>query len=84
MMAELVEEVDTASAEQPRRFQKLQFSAMEGTWRALYLKGHRITGTGNLLAYLSPSAAERFSRPARKRVMDRDDLQLLITMPSGG
>ncbi|MBI2925326.1 MAG: AAA family ATPase [Verrucomicrobia bacterium] len=86
MMAELVEGlrvIQMDGIECDLRFRQLQFSSLEGTWRASKVEGQRITGRANLLAYLSPTAAERFPRPTRRRVMDREDLQLLITMPSG-
>jgi predicted ATPase len=85
LVAELVEGVrqtDGSSGKTSVRFQQLQFSCLEGTWRQK-VKDHRITGKGNLLAYLNPSAAERDSDVAKRRVMDRNDFQLLITFPSG-
>lgn len=85
LVAELVEGVritDSSGNKTPVRFRQLQFSCLEGTWRQK-VKGHRITGKGNLLAYLNPSAAERDSNVAKKRVMDRNDFQLLMTFPSG-
>lgn len=88
LVAELVEDLRAAprsSGERGVRFRKLQFSCLEGTWRARKIKGHRITGKGNLLAYLNPSAAERHRSSGRRRVMDRDDVQqMLLTMPSTG
>jgi hypothetical protein len=88
LLAELVEGVTQASdigEKGPARFPKLQFSCLEGTWRMKKIKSHRVTGKGNLLAYLNPSASERENQSGRKRVMDREDVkQLLITMPSGG
>ncbi len=88
LVAELVEGV-TPSSDLGRkgmlRFPKLQFSCLEGTWRMKKISSHRVTGKGNLLAYLNPSAAERENQYSRKRVMDRDDVkQLLIPVPSGG
>jgi predicted ATPase len=85
LVAELVEGVRSADGHGSKiavRFRQLQFSCLEGTWRRK-VKGHRITGKGNLLAYLNPSAAERDSDVAKKRVMDRNDFQLLMTFPSG-
>ena len=85
LVAELVEGVrpnDGDKGKAPVRFRQLQFSCLEGTWRQK-VKGHRITGKGNLLAYLNPSAAERDSDVAGRRVMDRNDFQLLMTFPSG-
>jgi len=85
LVAELVEGVrpaDGDSGKTPVRFRQLQFSCLEGTWRQK-VKGHRITGKGNLLAYLNPSAVERDSEVTRTRVMDRNDFQLLMTFPSG-
>lgn len=88
LLAELVEDLHKTSVsgkENITRFSKLQFSCLEGTWRAKKIKSHRITGKGNLLAYLNPSASERQNQTRRKRVMDREDIQqLLITRPGGG
>ena len=88
LLAELVEDIhrtSVAGKENIIRFPKLQFSCLEGTWRSKKIKNHRVTGKGNLLAYLNPSAAERQNQTRRKRVMDREDVQqLLITMPAGG
>jgi hypothetical protein len=85
IMAELVEAVrdsnDTRA--RPDRSRRLQFSCLKDTWRAAKVKTHLITGKGTLLAYLNPSASERYSQPAKRRVMDRDDLQLLLALPSG-
>ncbi|MBI5386267.1 MAG: AAA family ATPase [Verrucomicrobia bacterium] len=85
LVAELVEDLWRPQADpaaQPLRFRKLQFSCPAGTWRTRTRKEHRITGKGLLLAYLNPPAAERGERPSRKRVMDRDDLQMLLPIPS--
>jgi predicted ATPase len=88
LLAELVEGVTPASDQGEHgliRFPKLQFSCLEGTWRMEKIKSHRVTGKGNLLAYLNPSASLRENQPGRRRVMDREEVkQLLITMPSGG
>jgi len=88
LLAELVEDIHktkNSGIEKLVRFTKLQFSCLEGTWRSKKLKNHRVTGKGNLLAYLNPSASERQNQTRRKRVMDREDVQqLLITMPAGG
>jgi hypothetical protein len=88
LLAELVEDVRYAvppDGKPPVRFSKLQFSCLEGTWRATKIKGHRVTGKGNLLAYLNPSASERENPTGRRRVMDRNDVQqLLLPVPSGG
>lgn len=85
LVAELAGGIQPASRQggaQLVRFSQLLFSCLEGTWRQK-IKGHRITGKGNLLAYLNPSAAERDSEVTKKRVMDRNDLQMLLTFPSG-
>ena len=85
LIAELAEGVRTVgdrSKEPLIRFGQLLFSCLEGNWRQK-VEGHRITGKGNLLAYLNPSAAERESDVMKKRVMDRNDLQMLLTFPSG-
>jgi hypothetical protein len=81
-LVEGVRITDSSGNKTPVRFRQLQFSCLEGTWRQK-VKGHRITEKGNLLAYLNPSAAERDSNVAKKRVMDRNDFQLLMTFPSG-
>lgn len=85
LVAELAEGVrPTAGATNKSlvRFRQLQFSCLEGNWRQT-VEGQRITGKGNLLAYLNPSAAERESDVSKKRVMDRNDLQMLLSLPSG-
>lgn len=85
LIAELVEGVRATSGQgskPPVRYRQLLFSCLESNWR-LKVKGHRITGKGNLLAYLNPSAAERDSDVTKRRVMDRNDLQMLLTFPSG-
>jgi predicted ATPase len=87
LLAELAEEVhqpSLAGGHGVMRYAKLQFSCLEGTWRAEKIKNHRVTGKGNLLAYLNPSASERLTPTRRRRVMDREDVQLLINMPAGG
>ncbi|MEI7732903.1 MAG: AAA family ATPase [Verrucomicrobiota bacterium] len=85
LLAELVEDVRSTPGEaSPIRFNKLQFSSMENTWRTAKIKNHRITDKGKLLAYLNPSASERDNHPLRRRVMDREDMQLLLNMPSNG
>jgi predicted ATPase len=81
-LAEGVRTTDDKSKKSVMRFRQLSFSCLEGNWRQK-VTGHRITGKGNLLAYLNPSAAERDSDVAKKRVMDRNDLQMLLTFPSG-
>jgi predicted ATPase len=85
LVAELAGGIQPASRQggaQLVRFSQLLFSCLEGSWRQ-NIKGHRITGKGNLLAYLNPSAAERDADVTKKRVMDRSDLQMLFTFPSG-
>jgi predicted ATPase len=88
LLAELVEDVHKTTIDGKKeivRFSKLQFSCLEGTWRSKKIKNQRITGKGNLLAYLNPSASERHNSTRRKRVMDREDVQqLLLTMPAEG
>jgi predicted ATPase len=88
LFAELVEGLTQASVPGDKsllRFPKLQFSCLEGTWRMKKIKSHRVTGKGNLLAYLNPSASEREHNSGRTRVMDREDVnQLLFAMPSQG
>ncbi|HXT41311.1 MAG TPA: AAA family ATPase [Candidatus Angelobacter sp.] len=81
-LAEGVRATDGQNKKPPVRFRQLLFSCLEGNWRQK-VEGHRITGKGNLLAYLNPSAAERDSDVEKKRVMDRSDVQMLLTFPSG-
>jgi predicted ATPase len=86
LIAELVEEVLAATNEPgrttARRFKKLEFGCLEGTWRTEDRKPARITGKANLLAYLNPTGSERFEATDWKRVMDRDDLQMLLHFPT--
>jgi hypothetical protein len=88
LLAELVEEIQKPAEPEGNkviRYSKLQFSCLEDTWRAKKIRNHRITGKGNLLAYLNPSASERQNRTSRRRVMDRSDVQqLLMNMPAEG
>jgi hypothetical protein len=87
LMAELVEDVRPDGGQgktNALRFRKLPFSCLEDTWRARRIKEHRITGKGNLLACLNPSASVRDKATGRTRVMDHNDIQLLLTMPSEG
>ncbi len=86
LIAELVEAVLPADDDEPgrktvRRHKKLEFGCLGGTWRATVDKDARITSKANLLAYLNPSGAERSQDKGRKRVMDRDDLQMLLPIP---
>jgi predicted ATPase len=84
LMAELAEDLKkrlVAGKEEEVRFSKLQFSCLAGTWRTRKIKDHRITRKGDLLAYLNPSASERQSPSNRKRVMDREDMQMLLDIP---
>ena len=88
LVAELVEDVRPApppAGSPPARFRKLQFSCLEGTWRAKKIPDHRVSGKGSLLAYLNPSASERGNTTGHRRVMDRADIQqLLLPLPAGG
>jgi predicted ATPase len=84
LMAELVETV-RQTKEGDRRFGQLQFSCLGKTWRTEKVTGHRVTSKATLLAYLNPSAPERSEHPARRRVMDRGDLQMSLfsVQPAG-
>jgi hypothetical protein len=74
-MAELRENVRDGE-----RFRALSFASLPETWRA-ELDGARIMSRGKLLTYLNPGVpnqAGAYSGPgraARKRVIDRTDLQ---------
>lgn len=77
LMAELRENVRDSE-----RFKALSFASLPGTWRAK-LEGTRAVSRGKLLSYLNPGVPDLSAghptptsdRPARKRVIDRSDLQ---------
>jgi predicted ATPase len=77
LMAEVRESVRDGE-----RFKVLSFASLPDTWRAK-LEGTRAVSRGKLLSYLNPGApdlseahaAPASGRPARKRVIDRSDLQ---------
>mgnify|MGYP001570995605 CR=1 FL=1 len=74
-----------------QRFKRLSFSCLPGTWREA---GENGSGTppasrGDLLAYLAPFGqdvvASESRRPSkRRRVLDREDLQLPLTLGDEG
>jgi predicted ATPase len=77
LMAELRENVRGGE-----RFKALSFASLSGTWRA-QLEGARAVSRGKLLSYLNPGVPDlpdayptpASGRTARKRVIDRPDLQ---------
>ena len=78
-----------------RRFTRLSFSCLKGTWREQ--AGMPAVSLGKLLAYLNPvvrgvqddmevrgaetGGRRSRERPARKRVVDRPDLQMCLPLP---
>ncbi|MBW3624908.1 MAG: AAA family ATPase, partial [Armatimonadetes bacterium] len=73
-----------------RRFNRVSFSYLEKTWRHLRLQEDEkpnIISKGKLLAYLNPVSqvpvdgngdVEQSPTPKRRRVVDREDLQILL------
>ena len=61
------------------RFNKVCFSCLSDTWRAKAPEKPAIVSKGKLLAYLNPASSPRPGITRRtKRVVDRDDLQMLL------
>jgi predicted ATPase len=62
-----------------RRFQKVSFSCLSDTWRTKALEKPSIVSKGKLMAYLNPaSPSQTKEQQPPRRVIDRDDLQLLL------
>jgi hypothetical protein len=76
LVAELKETVH-----ENQRFKRVCFNCLPDTWRVK--AGHSsVVSRGKLLAYLNPVARipESDSKPGMRRVVDRDDLQLLLPL----
>lgn len=69
-----------------KRFSRVMFSPLEGTWRAEVPDAPRPVSRGQLLAYLNPlGSSESERRPSVMkvhRVMDRPELQALLPFPT--
>jgi predicted ATPase len=64
-----------------RRFKKVVFSCLSDTWRAKGPENPSIVSKGKLLTYLNPSSPPPLTREQRpRRVVDRDDLQMLLPL----
>ena len=62
-----------------RRFKKVSFRCLSDTWRAKAPEKTAIVSKGKLMAYLNPASPPNFKIPRSvKRVVDRDDLQMLL------
>ena len=92
LMAELKEAVDKG-----KRFKHLSLSCLDQTWRTKAPVGMRVVSKGNLLSYLNPillksgidewrlnENTKRKARKAKKRrVVDREDMQMLLPFVGG-
>lgn len=62
-----------------RRFKKVNFSYLSDTWRTKGPEKASIVSKGKLMAYLNPASPPKVEFSRRfKRVVDRDDLQMLL------
>lgn len=62
-----------------RRFKKVTFSCLSGTWRTKAPEKPSLVSKGKLLAYLNPASPSESQKNRRtRRVVDRDDLQMLF------
>lgn len=74
LVAELKEDI-----QDDRRFKKVSFSCLSGTWRTKAQEKTPIVSKGKLLVYLNPASPYRSKKKQHtKRVVDRDDLQMLL------
>jgi predicted ATPase len=74
LVAEIREDVSD-----DKRFNKVTFSCLSDTWRAKAPEKTSIVSKGKLLAYLNPASQQEPNRERRsRRVVDREDLQMLI------
>jgi len=63
------------------RFKKVSFSCLSDTWRTKAPEKPPIVSKGKLMAYLNPSSPPKSKENQRlRRVVDRDDLQMLIPL----
>jgi predicted ATP-dependent endonuclease of OLD family len=76
LVAELKEDI-----QDDRRFNKVSFSCLSDTWRTKAPEKTPIVSKGKLLAYLNPASPYRREKKRRtRRVVDRDDLQMLLPL----
>jgi predicted ATPase len=74
LVAELKEDI-----QDNRRFNKVSFSCLSDTWRTKAPEKTPIVSKGKLLVYLNPASPYRREKKRRsRRVVDRDDLQMLL------
>ena len=74
LIAELKEDI-----QEDRRFNKVSFSCLSDTWRIKAPEKTPIVSKGKLLAYLNPASPHKLEKKRHtRRVVDRDDLQMLL------
>ena len=62
-----------------QRFKKVIFSFLSDTWRTKAPEKPSLVSKGKLMAYLNPASPSQPDKKGRtKRVVDRDDLQMLL------
>ena len=67
-----------------RRFNKVSFSCLSDTWRTKAPETPSIVSKGKLISYLNPaSPSQTKDQQRRKRVIDRDDLQMMLPFGRG-
>jgi len=66
------------------RFNKVSFSCLSDTWRTKAPERPSIVSKGKLMAYLNPASPLQTTEVRRpRRVIDRDDLQMMIPFGRG-
>ena len=65
------------------RYRQTVFGCLGGTWRAEEGSGARVVTRGDLMGFLLPAQMEPDSKPPIRRVMDREELQLLLPRLDG-
>lgn len=65
------------------RYRQTVFGCLGGTWRAKEGSGARVVTRGNLMGFLHPAQMEPESKSPIRRVMDREELQLLLPRLDG-
>jgi predicted ATPase len=66
-----------------RRFKKVGFGCLSDTWRAKGPETPSIVSKGKLMIYLNPASSPPPKKERRsRRVVDRDDLQMLLPLRS--
>ena len=67
-----------------QRFKKVSFSCLSDTWRIKSPEKPSLISKGKLMAYLNPASPSQPKRKRRtRRVVDRDDLQMLLPFGRG-